>query len=675
MTEGFEGPESGSSATEVIDSLELWSSTAADAFISDEFALSGSNSLLVEGEPEGGPTDVIWQFGDVYTDGIVEFSLHVFVPKGRAGYFNLQGNDNLGTSYAMEAFLYSDASFLLAVGTGQGSIFNSFDDKQLPSSYPQDRWFEFSFEANLSTNTWRVSVDGEPYAVFHSQINSLYCVNLFPVSTGSGFPVAYYDDLRFSWEPYELPEVDVAVLPIAMPAVQLESEAPDIKAWVKNMGTEPINELPISFQIGEEIFETQLTDLNLGSLDSLLISPDFDPVLSPGSNSILTSLGFPNGGGEDANEQDNLILQNIEVIVPTANRQVLVESRTSTKNPWSTRGKAILDDLQEQMGTSVNIISVHTDVDGADPMTIVAPIEGDPLNKTYDERLEIVTEDDLLPTVLVDRAIELDPYHVKEEVLRAMGQPVAAELAIEGLEGPGGETKFTVYARALASGLSEDHKLAVILTENSIVGESSDYDQANAYNSPTTPDMLGYQDLPALISAADIEYHQVARAYLGLFSGQPGSLEAAGVGSVQAYEFLTTIGPELDDDNLEVIAVLFNPDGTVNNSFSMPFEETLDNEVSWNVANEDFVGSTMQTTVFPNPMVDAGLLEISLDHASEVEVIIYDMKGTELRRWDYGLVSEQSLLPLSASGLPAGTYMVQVQSNQGVRTEKVILSK
>ena len=78
-----------------------------DAIVSNEAALSGSNSLKIEGVLSGGPMDVVLIAG---LEGIYDVRFHVLVPQGSSGYYNVQENLVPGVGWAFECNLGSDGN-------------------------------------------------------------------------------------------------------------------------------------------------------------------------------------------------------------------------------------------------------------------------------------------------------------------------------------------------------------------------------------------------------------------------------------------------------------------------------------------------------------------------------------------------------------------------------------
>jgi hypothetical protein len=76
---------------------------------------------------------------------------------------------------------------------------------------------------------------------------------------------------------------------------------------------------------------------------------------------------------------------------------------------------------------------------------------------------------------------------------------------------------------------------------------------------------------------------------------------------------------------------------------------------------------------FPNPFSDNITLNIYLEEASKVQVLVYNLLGERVLFTDFGVSNEgENNFDLNTSGLDAGIYYVKVQSDDGEETYKVV---
>ena len=119
-----------------------WSNSpgsSEDAPISDEQAYSGTNSLKLEGTH--GPTDLVLLFGDKYEIGTFDFTTQLYVASGKGAYWNFQGEEAIGVSWALEFRLAANGTYIL----------NSAGTNHLTGTYPQGEWFEVKMAIDLSS--------------------------------------------------------------------------------------------------------------------------------------------------------------------------------------------------------------------------------------------------------------------------------------------------------------------------------------------------------------------------------------------------------------------------------------------------------------------------------------------------------------------------------------------
>lgn len=96
----------------------------------------------------------------------------------------------------------------------------------------------------------------------------------------------------------------------------------------------------------------------------------------------------------------------------------------------------------------------------------------------------------------------------------------------------------------------------------------------------------------------------------------------------------------------------------------------VDTEFTENTENPVHDPQVMQ--IYPNPASDMLNVAITLDLASTVDVLLINAGGAVVRQWtDQAL--QGRLIPLNISELPAGFYFLQLNTPQGIYTEKVTI--
>ncbi len=153
---------------------------AEDGTVSDAYAYSGDNSVLIPGT---GSTDAILKLGDA-TTGTLRLEWQMYIPSGKTGYYNIQETEVPGVAWNLELY-FGDVT----EGTGEFTV-----PAAGPSfTYPVNEWFLVEHIVNLDDNTIKVYIDGVMV------LDDVYAGNLGGVDyySWSGTNTYYLDDILF----------------------------------------------------------------------------------------------------------------------------------------------------------------------------------------------------------------------------------------------------------------------------------------------------------------------------------------------------------------------------------------------------------------------------------------------------------------------------------------------
>jgi len=121
-------------------------SATEDAFISNLYSFSGTNSVVIKQN-----NDIVREIGTPINSGIAEINFQVFIPSGKAGYFNtLTSFAPPNYAWAMQVFLNSNGMGTIDAGAANAASF----------SFPQNQWFPIKIEADLTSDSGRIWVNG-----------------------------------------------------------------------------------------------------------------------------------------------------------------------------------------------------------------------------------------------------------------------------------------------------------------------------------------------------------------------------------------------------------------------------------------------------------------------------------------------------------------------------------
>ena len=203
-TDDFEAYNVGEYLAVQSDDWTTWGNapgTAEDAYISDDYALSGTNSVKVDGT-----TDLVLIMED-YTTGRYAMDLNLYIPTGYCGYYNLQKTSTPGQEWGIQTMFGDDG---IASIDGGGAAACTF-----PFNF--DTWLNFVIIVDLDDDLCEFYFDG---TLMHSYQWTLGCfgtpgllqlggMNMFAWdNAGASTPLYYFDDVLFL-ETYEEPVRDL----------------------------------------------------------------------------------------------------------------------------------------------------------------------------------------------------------------------------------------------------------------------------------------------------------------------------------------------------------------------------------------------------------------------------------------------------------------------------------
>ena len=164
----------------------LWTAGATDqeAFISNDVAQSGTNSLKLESaSPAGGPQDIMLIAG--LGNGSYEVTFSLFVPEGSSGYYNVQENQIQGTDWAFETILYGDGNITYAV---DGAVL-------LASTYATNSWLTITHYIDTESDLMHVYLNGEFLGQVPYDGLEVGGVNFYAAGDQINLPLYYVDDV------------------------------------------------------------------------------------------------------------------------------------------------------------------------------------------------------------------------------------------------------------------------------------------------------------------------------------------------------------------------------------------------------------------------------------------------------------------------------------------------
>ncbi|MEE9374467.1 MAG: T9SS type A sorting domain-containing protein [Saprospiraceae bacterium] len=619
---------------------------ASDVKIVDDKANSGTKSIKFSSvAANGGPQDVVLYFGDnKLTTGQLDFSTAIYV--GTGAYFNFQAEKTIGTTWAMNAFFEAN---------GVGRITGSGNETLVNFNYPMGEWFDFKMTVNFDANKWSFDINGVCAGSFSNPNNSIASIDIFPLS-GNSF---YIDDFSYEYNE-ESPEIlnDAKFSLTASEENGLVGTKTDLKGVIGNAGTTAITSFEVEMNVDgtttpvtvDNVTIEQGAAMEFVIADAYEIREGFAEV-----SAMITSINDGNFNDEDlCNDSGKVFLFGS---VPAPHKKVIVEEATGTWCGWCPRGTVALEKMSHKYPDRFIGIAVHN----GDPMVV----------EDYDTGLNASG----YPNALVNRGAFMDPSVIETPFLGAVKEPSIASM-IQGASwnAASRELRISVILKA-EKNISTNHKINVVLTEDDVEGTGSSWKQANYFSG--AQDLISYdgtnwRDLPANVTT---DYDHVARAMLAPYTGLENSFtEDLNVNDEKVFNFSYAVSSDFDITKMHIVTMIINPDGTIDTGESNSIEEAEENGYTETTGIEDIVFGNA-VNIYPNPFSNYTNVSINLPQTTDVNIKVSDMTGKILREKNYTNQSGYFTTKIDGTALPAGVYLIHINSDNANTTKRISIVK
>jgi len=617
-----------------------------DAQVTDANANASSNSIYFASTgANGGPQDVVLDFGEVFTSGDFVFESDFYVNQSAGAYFNFQAESVIGTTWALDCHM------------SNGEIsFQNGTTVMLAGNYSQATWFTMVLDINLTTNNWEVFIDGASIGSFANGETQIASIDIFPTQ-GNQF---YVDNISVSHTPYVMPQFNGAMMMIN-PIEGLVSQERFATVEVKNLGLTTISSFDLLLNYGSTELTESVSEVSLASFDAMVVTFTSPILLGEGSSALTTTITNINGlsiADDDASDDAKTI--DVSAVKPADGKMVIAEEGTGTWCGWCPRGTVAMDQMARDFDGFYQGIAIHN----GDPMAVPA----------YDQDLDVSG----YPSALVDRGTEIDPGDIKVDFMeRILVQPAAFITNGASIDGDSLNVSLTVDFNLAASG---NWKIACVLTEDNVSGVSSGYAQSNYYSGGDAGDLIGvdgtnWADLPGTVSASNMIYHHVARALSPSFDGYAGFPNSIDFGSTYTFNFKFAIDENWKTEDMHIVGMLIGADSKIDNGSSSSIANAI---ASGFAAGTNVLGTTELSqfddmlSIYPNPSSDFVQLSLNIMDAADLQINIVNVMGQKVATRDYGNLMGSQVLPLNVSKFPAGIYTVEVLINGTLATKQFV---
>lgn len=451
----------------------------------------------------------------------------------------------------------------------------------------------------------------------------------------------YLDNIKVA----VLKDADVVLTNVDIEKYQSVNYPLPIKITIENQGAQALTSVEFSYTFDGETYTDTITGLNILPFNKVDLTHSLNFNVVSGRYPIEVAVGNPNAVPDENPDNNNSssIVYGLDVQLP---KKIVVEEGTGTWCTWCPRGAVFMDRLAQQYGDIAIPIAVHN----FDPMTVFE----------YDSAFSLTLSG--YPSGHVDRTIrDTDPLNFLTSVqsIRNRRVPVAIDVTTEYDE----ETRIVTFSATGYLSLatqSNELRFSAVITEDSVTGTTSGYDQINAYAGGGQGSMGGYENLPNPVPAALMVYDFVARALIGGFNGIensiPDNLEA---NEEFTAEFSYQVPVGFDVEHMKaVVFILDEETGEILNGDSESIQDAVSTERLIPLG---------KSVLYPNPASDVMTLSVNFQTESPVSMKIYDTYGRLIRNLDnLDLSGGSANEKIDVSDLQTGNYILELRHQNSV---------
>jgi len=619
--------------------------TGQDASVTDTFAMSGKNSIVITGNPvNGGPVDLVLPFTARFTTGTFTYKMNMLIPEGANAYFNFQGEVAVGSSSPLDAF-FANGLFEINSG-GQRVAF---------STYPVNEWFEIAFEINLTANLWKILVNKNCVGAFSSVINRIASIDLYGLNATTLY---YVDDVAFGHTTTAATyNVEASITDFSWPTGSLTGTEDSITVGVRNFGNRVISSLDLDFRVNGVSEIVKFSGLTLLKGREIKLKLPNKYKVKEGDNNLAIVISRINnlvGDEEPCNNFRSFVLQGV---TPAEFRAVLAEQGTGTWCVWCPRGAVFMDLLTTRYKGRFIPIAVHN----RDPMQVT----------NYNNLITSIPGFIGFPSAVVDRVDVLDPSGLEAPFLNNIAFPTTVKLRTGAVYNETSREVTVDVEAEFLSAIAGDFRMNLVFTEDGVTGTSDGFNQANGFAGGGSGPMGGYESLPNPVPASMMVYDHVGRSILGLTGANSAFRGDFNKGDRKLVTFVYRVPSTFKRDRMNIIPIIFN-EGIYQNASISTFSESVAKGL---ISNVNDVVVIDEISIYPNPTSDLANISISLNALTNVAISVSDITGQVVTARDYGKLEGEYTLPVSLLGFAPGTYFATVKTDFGVTVQKIVVTK
>ncbi|GAB1418502.1 hypothetical protein MASR2M12_12670 [Bacteroidales bacterium] len=462
----------------------------------------------------------------------------------------------------------------------------------------------------------------------------------------------YIDDVKV-FVPNEL-DTNLAELKVA-PYVAINAPFA-LQYKVVNDGTQPITSFDISYVVdgGAPVLHA-VSGVNIQPDQTHWITHPVPVSLNQiGEHQIAAFVSNVNGGNDavPANNTKQTTLNALPFILA---KKVLAEEATGTWCGWCTRGICFMDYMAETYPDTWIGVAIHNN----DPMKCTP----------YDNAVANIIPGFMgYPMVTSDRSPgDSDPANLEAGYERRINTVSLATLDIVNFNWNPATRHLSLDLQSeFVAEVTAPLRFGLIITEDSLWGRSTAWEQSNAYAGGQFGPMCGFENLPSSVPAEQMHYDHVARAILDSPFGTPSSLpQPIAFGSIHAYTYSMDIPADWCFEKLNFIGFIVN----------LATKEIMNatNIISHFVNVNESHNNELNCSIFPNPANEE--ISILLDGIENglVAIQLLDVTGKVIQKTESAAATGRHKMQMKTTDLANGTYLIKLQSETKAIVHKLVI--
>lgn len=421
-----------------------------------------------------------------------------------------------------------------------------------------------------------------------------------------------------------------------------------INGQISNLAMAPITSFDITYTNGTDTYTQSFTGVSIGAGSTYNYAIDPPLMINEGTNSVTITLENINGGGTADDPADNSKTASVTGVTAKPGRMVVAEEATGSWCGWCVRGNVLMEYMYDHYADNFFGITVHN----GDPMVV----------SEYDSGLGASA----FPNAKIDRQAWIDPLEFETAYIDRISLEPEVLISQEVSFDEATRTATVTSLLNFQEQMDGDYRIAVVFTEDEVVGTGSSWNQSNYYSGGGNGPMGGYELLGASVPATTIPYMHVARAIVGGFNGEEGSVPATNAaGSYHSYTTTYEVPSGYNWDNMHVVTLLikYSTKKIVNAANASNFTSTND------------ISSIASINLYPNPADNYSLIRVNLSQPQELTITVTDISGKMVASNNYGMQSGDNVYPLNTETLGSGIYFVNIQTNEEMISKKLVITK